>query len=148
MTALAGEEFRNAEEQVRKAAEALEEARHQSNHAKQFLAGLVDGLRSLVPELDRPQNREHVVALLGVEAETATLSDLVARRKELSSLVGWARELWQRTTGREGLTGRITGFAGAMLAILLSLALVPPLSLHLRTLLTQVAPWMKQGRRI
>jgi hypothetical protein len=144
VTALAVEEVRNAEEHVRKATEAVEAARHQSNHAKQFLAGLVDGLRSLVPELDTSRNRERVVALLGVEAEAATLSDLVARRKELSSLVGSVRELWQRTTGREGIVGRITGFAAAMLAIVLCLVLLPLLSLQLRTILMQLGPWIKK----
>ena len=56
VSALAAEEVRNAEEHVKKATEALEMARDQSNHAKQFLTGLVDGLRSLVPELETPQS--------------------------------------------------------------------------------------------
>ena len=143
VAALAAEEVKNAEEHVRKATEALEEAHHQSNHAKQFLAGLVDGLRSLVPELESPRNCERVIALLGVEAEAATLSDLVARRKELSSLAGWAREMWQRTTRRKGIAGRITGFTCVILAILLFLVLLPLLSSHLRISLMQVAPWIK-----
>jgi hypothetical protein len=119
VTTLALEEVRDAQEGVRKASGELERARAESQSAKQAVNGFLNGLQTLIPELNTPQNRERVVELLGIEAEDATLTELDAKRKELASIQGRATQLWRRAFAREGRGARLAWLAGAVAAVML-----------------------------
>ena len=147
VTALAVEEVRNASESVRQATVALQEARGKQNDAKQAVedlrAGLREGLRTLLPELNSDQNRKRVFDLLGVSAESATLSRLIAKREELSSIAGKFLEIWRRATGRSGLKRRLAWLAGTVLALVLIRFVIPFLSPQLGLLLSRMGPRVK-----
>jgi hypothetical protein len=139
VTALALEEVRDASEGVRQASEELKMARAESESAKQAVSGFLDGLRTLIPELNTPQNRKRIVELLGVQAEDATLTELDAKCKELSSIRGRTRELWRRAFEREGRARRLGWLFGAILVTLLcrlGASLLP----QLQPLLTRLGP--------
>jgi hypothetical protein len=106
VTALAEEEVRNANEGVRRAAAEVQSARVDSEGKTQIVRGLLDGLRTLLPELNEPQARERVTELLGISPDEATLSELIEKNKELRSITGRARELWRRALAPEGRAAR------------------------------------------
>jgi len=120
VTALAAEEARDASEGVRQATEALEKARVESEGAKQAMQGLLNGLQTLIPELNTPKNRDRITELLGVPTEAATISELIAKRKELNSVVGRTRELWRRAIAPEGRAKRFAWLVGALAAVALT----------------------------
>jgi len=139
VTSLALEEVRDASEGVRQASEELEKARAESESAMQAVRGFLDGLRTLIPEVNTPQNRKRIVELLGVEAEDATLTELDAKLKELGSIRGRARELWRRASAPEGRARRLGWLFGAIIVALLcrlGASLLP----QFQPLLTQLGP--------
>lgn len=139
VTALALEEVRDASEGVRHASEELERARTESESALQAVRGFLDGLRTLIPEVNTPQNRKRVVELLGVEAEEATLTELEARLRDLSSIRGRIKELWRRAAAREGRAKRLGWLFGAVVVACLcrlGMSLLP----QLQPLLTRIGP--------
>jgi hypothetical protein len=120
VTALACEEATVASENVRKASEELSRAQVESQNAKEVMRGLIDGLRSLIPDLCTPGNKDRLFDLLGVSADVATLSELIEKRKELTSLGGRMKALWRRAVAREGRATRIGWLLGALIVASLS----------------------------
>ena len=155
-TARAEEEVTNAHDAVRKASVVLQQARAQSEGARQAVRGLMDNLRTLLPQVNTPENQQRIVEWLGVSAEVATLSQLAAKHREMVSVPGKVRELWRRATAREGMAGRIGWLFGALIVVpglaWLGAALVPQIEAWLKsigpsikialTALTGVAGWM------
>jgi hypothetical protein len=136
-TARAEEEAVVAREEVRKAGVMLQEARMRSEGARQAIEGLMDNLKTLVPQLNTPENQRRVVEWLGVSAEVATLSELVAKHREMGSLPGQFHELLHRATAREGLAGRLGWLFGALIVL-------PGLAWLGATLVPQIAAWLKE----
>ena len=117
VTSLAEEQLKIANDNVQKASRALESAIKDKKVAGRAVQALFEGLKTLIPELDTTQNRERVLDLLGVPPEDATLSELNAKCKELTSIFGRAKELWRRATNPKGLATRFGWLVGAVIAV-------------------------------
>lgn len=144
VAARAEEEVKEAKETVRRATESLQRARAEKEGARQIVRSLLDGLATLIPEVNTPQNRKQVAELLGVRAEDATLSQVVEKRRQLISFAGRTRELWRRVTARQGRAVRFAWLAGAVAAVgLLRIAggLIP----EIETFLSRISPWVQSA---
>jgi hypothetical protein len=144
VAALAEEQLKVANDSVLKAKRALDTAIADKKQAGRTLEALFAGLKTLIPDLNTPQNREQVVELLGVSPEDATLSELNAKRKELTSIAGRTTELWRRATNPKGLATRLGWLAGAAIAI----GIIYVIGLHpgpIKTLLAWMGPSVRRA---
>jgi KAP family P-loop domain len=142
VTSLAEEQLRAAKENVVKAAKVLDSANVSKNSARHALQGLLEGLNTLTPELVTAEERKRATELLGVSPEDATLSELQARYKEMTSISGRSKELWRRATDRNGLAVRLGWLAGAAVVLLLIDAARHYVS-QVEALLRSMSPWIR-----
>jgi hypothetical protein len=142
VTSLAEEQVRAAKENVVKAAKVLDSANVSKNSARHALQGLLEGLKTLTPELVTAEERKRATELLGVSPENATLSELQARYKEMTSIAGRSKELWRRATDRNGLAVRLGWLAGAAVVLLLIDAARHYVS-QVEALLRSMSPWIR-----
>jgi KAP family P-loop domain len=142
VTSLAEEQVKTAKENVVKAARVLDSAIVSKNSARHALQGLLEGLKNLTPELVTTEDRKRAAELLGVSPEDATLSDLQARYKELTSIAGRSKELWRRATDKNGLAVRLGWLVGVAVVIILVDAARHYVS-HVDALLRWMGPWIR-----
>lgn len=123
VTAMAAEVAEDAKVDLEHAAEAVVEARTQSERAGRQVAALLDGLKELLPETSIPFDAKQVLDAAGISHELGTLSELTKRRRLAESLWGRARALRQRAFAPEGRWTRVWWFAGLLAAVGISWAL-------------------------
>ena len=144
VSSLAEEQLKIANDGVLKASIVLESAIADKKRAGQTFRAMLEGLKSLIPELETEQNSERVRELLGVSAEDATLSDLNKKRKELTSIAGRVKAFWLRAINPEGLATRLVWLAGAAIGI----SIIYFVSLHVewvKQLLEWMGPWVRKA---
>lgn len=142
--ALAEEEVVHARAAVRTASTALQEARARSEGARQAVQGLLDNLRTLLPQVTAIRTRERVEDWLGVSAEVATLSQLVEKHRDMASLAGRLHELWRRMTVRTGLWWRLGWLMGLLVVAPLVVRFAAESVPFLKDLLGQVGPSLQR----
>jgi hypothetical protein len=119
--ARAEEEVKEAQAAVDSAAAGLAEARKNSEGAHQIVRGLLDSLRSLVPEMTTGQTAQNIFEWLGVSAEKATLTQLVAKQRDMASVPGQLHEIWRRIIAPPGRWWRIGWLLGPLVLFPLTL---------------------------
>lgn len=114
-TARAEEELELAKAAAAKARSELEAAQEVSAAARSTFEGMVDNLWGLLPDLNKPAERERIADLFGVQPEVASLSKLAEKRHEVATLPGQVREIWRRIFVPKGRAYRLGWLIAAVI---------------------------------
>jgi hypothetical protein len=143
--ARAEEEVTTARAAVTAANAVLVDARQETKSARQAAAGLLNNLEVLVSPATLAQARVQLEEWLGVRAEVATLSQLVAKQRDVASVPGRVRELWRRAWAQPGRWWRIGWIIGSFVVVPAIVWFVGDMSPWLQRVLGTASPYVKLG---